>query len=257
MISEWIMAFYIYCFLGWCIESAIVSIENKRFVNRGFLRLPMLPLYGTGSIVILISTYPVRDDNPFLIYIFGMAGATILEYVTAVLMEALLKTRYWDYTDEKWNFQGRICVKASLFWGFLSIFLVYIVNPPVADLCGAMPHTVLIIADCVISVIFAADVVGSFKTAVDINKVLAAVDRIKEEAADIKMQIDNIQLRGREIGEENLAELRARLDNLKSQSRTAVDKLNFLSRNMIISNPTSVSSRFNDVLKEIREKIKK
>ena len=28
--------FYIYCFLGWCIESTIVSFENKKLINRGF-----------------------------------------------------------------------------------------------------------------------------------------------------------------------------------------------------------------------------
>ena len=78
---HWITFFYLYCFFGWIFESTYVSLKERHFVNRGFLRLPMLPLYGTGAVMMLWVSLPVKD-NLFLVYLFGVIAATILEYVT-------------------------------------------------------------------------------------------------------------------------------------------------------------------------------
>ena len=72
-VLQWLLFFYIYCFIGWCFESAYVSLKKRRFVNRGFLKLPMLPIYGSGAIAILIVTIPVRD-NLWLVWLFGKIG---------------------------------------------------------------------------------------------------------------------------------------------------------------------------------------
>ena len=93
--SQWVMFFYIYCFLGWVWESAYVSVIKHRFVNRGFLKGPFLPLYGSGAICILVVTIPVRGNIP-LMFLIGMVSATVLEYVTGVVMERLFRVRYWD-----------------------------------------------------------------------------------------------------------------------------------------------------------------
>lgn len=79
---QWLAFFYVYCFLGWIFESTYVSLKQKRLVNRGFLRLPMLPLYGSGAVMMLWVSLPVRDSLP-LVYISGFIAATALEYVTA------------------------------------------------------------------------------------------------------------------------------------------------------------------------------
>ena len=106
---QWILLFYIYCFLGWCVESTIVSTREKRFINRGFLKGPFLPIYGTGTILILFVSLPLID-HPILVYIAGLISTTILEYFTGWLMETLFKIKYWDYTDDKFNYKGRICL---------------------------------------------------------------------------------------------------------------------------------------------------
>ena len=76
---QWIAFFIIYCLIGWIGESLYVSWEHRKWVNRGFLHGPFLPIYGFGAVIILISTIPVRN-NYFLIFLFGMLGATLLEY---------------------------------------------------------------------------------------------------------------------------------------------------------------------------------
>lgn len=88
---QWLFFFYLYCFLGWCFESTYVSLKSRKLVNRGFMRGPFLPLYGSGAIMMLVVSMPFRD-NVLLTYIAGVIGATALEYVTGVVMEALLKS---------------------------------------------------------------------------------------------------------------------------------------------------------------------
>ena len=112
-IVQWLFFFYFYCFVGWCIESAYVSVRTRKLTNRGFMRGPFLPLYGSGAIMMLVVSMPFQD-NILMVYAAGCVGATVLEYVTGVIMEALFKVRYWDYTKNKFNFQGHICLGTSL-----------------------------------------------------------------------------------------------------------------------------------------------
>ena len=116
---QWLTFFYLYCFFGWIFESTYVSLKQKRFVNRGFLRLP---LYGSGAVMMLWVSLPFQDSL-ILTYISGVIGATALEYVTGYVMERLFKIRYWDYSNQPFNVHGYICLSSSIAWGFLTIFL--------------------------------------------------------------------------------------------------------------------------------------
>ncbi len=82
---QWILFFYIYCFIGWIWETSYVSIRTKHFTNRGFMHGPFLPIYGTGAIVILLATIPVKSIIP-LVFLFGMIAATLLEFFTGAAM---------------------------------------------------------------------------------------------------------------------------------------------------------------------------
>ena len=102
---QWILFFFCYCFFGWIFESSYVSLKEKRLVNRGFLRLPMLPLYGTGAVMMLFVSLPVKN-NLILVYVSGVVAATLLEYVTGWGMERLFKMRYWDYSNQRFQCRG-------------------------------------------------------------------------------------------------------------------------------------------------------
>ena len=119
---QWLTFFYLYCFLGWIFESSYVSILQRRPVNRGFLRIPLLPLYGSGAVMMLWVSLPFQD-NLILTYLSGVVGATALEYLTGLAMESLFKIRYWDYSHKKYNVHGYICLESSLFWGILTILM--------------------------------------------------------------------------------------------------------------------------------------
>ena len=110
--GQWVLLFFFYCFCGWVWESCYVSIRQRRWVNRGFLHGPVLPIYGSGAIIILFVTLPVRQDLR-LVFLLGTAAATALEYVTGAVMERLFQMRYWDYSSQPFNLHGYICLTSS------------------------------------------------------------------------------------------------------------------------------------------------
>ena len=126
--SQWLFFFYFYCFLGWIWETCYVSVLKGHWVNRGFMRGPFLPIYGSGAIIVLIFTLPYRT-NAVAVFFMGMISATILEYITGVVMEKLFHVRYWDYSNQKFNFQGKICLSSSIAWGFFTLGLFYVLQP--------------------------------------------------------------------------------------------------------------------------------
>lgn len=185
---QWLLFFYFYCFAGWVFESTYVSLKVRRPVNRGFLRLPLLPLYGTGAVMMLFVSLPIQD-NLVLVYFSGVAAATVLEYVTGWAMERLFKVRYWDYSNQRFNVNGYICLSSSIAWGFLTLLLTEVLHKPVERLVlGISTGTAMGLA-CAVSVVFAADTVESFRAALDLGRALEMVTRMKGDLEELQLQL--------------------------------------------------------------------
>lgn len=185
---QWLTFFFIYCFFGWIFESTYVSLKSKRFVNRGFLRLPMLPLYGSGAVMMLWVSLPVKGSL-FLVFIFGVAAATILEYATGWCMEKLFRLKYWDYSRQRFNVKGYICLSSSIAWGFLTILLTEVIHLPIEGYVLRLPYMVNMVCVIVVSLVFAADAAESVKAALDLAKVLDAMTKMRAELDDIQVQM--------------------------------------------------------------------
>lgn len=189
--TQWLFFFYFYCFFGWCFESTYVSARKKHLVNRGFMRGPFLPLYGSGAIMMLVVSMPFRD-NLILTYIAGCIGATALEYVTGVTMEALFKVRYWDYSNQKFNYKGHICLGSTIAWGFLTILMTEAVHRPVENFVLAIPMQALTPVVFVITVAVVVDFTLSFKAALDLRDMLVRLEKVREEMERMQKRLDVI-----------------------------------------------------------------
>ena len=176
---DWLMFFYIYSFIGWVWESGYASVGQKRFVNRGFLHGPIIPIYGFGAIGILICTMGVRE-NTALIFIFGMIGATALEYATGWTMEKIFHVKYWDYSNLKYNLNGYICLPASIAWGFFSVILVKVINVPIQDLVLQVKNVFTELAVLILTAATAVDVHSSVGEALDLKEMLEKLSESKE-----------------------------------------------------------------------------
>ena len=130
------------------------------------MRGPFLPLYGSGAIMMLVVSMPFQD-NLVMVYIAGCIGATVLEYVTGVTMEALFKVRYWDYSKNKFNFQGHICLGSSLAWGGLTILMTEFIHKPIEHLVLSIPDSILTPVTLVLTALIGADFALSFKAALE------------------------------------------------------------------------------------------
>lgn len=150
-----------------------------------------MPLYGSGGIMMLVVSMPFQE-HLILVYIAGCIGATILEYVTGVTMEALFKVRYWDYSDKKFNFQGHICLGTSLAWGLLTILMTRLVHKPVENLVLMIPTTVLTVVTLILTVTIACDFALSFKAAMDLRDILVMMEKAREEMVHIQKRLDVI-----------------------------------------------------------------
>ena len=183
--QQWLLFFYIYCFFGWCFESTYVSLRKHRFVNRGFLHSPLLPIYGSGAVVMLLVTLRIRS-YVVLMFFAGMIGATALELVVGLVMEAVFEVKYWDYSNQKFNYKGVICLSSSLCWGLFTVLLNKVIHQPVESFVLGLPATAVTVTVCVISVIFLCDTVVSVKVALGIRDMLDARVRLKKELGELQ-----------------------------------------------------------------------
>lgn len=127
-----ILFFFFYSFLGWLWETIYCSLKAKKFQYRGFLVGPYCPIYGTGVLVLLFFLIPLKDNIPVLFAVAFLVMSAI-EYIVSYILEKLFHTRWWDYSKEKFNINGRVALKPSLFWATMSVLIVYVIHPPVHD----------------------------------------------------------------------------------------------------------------------------
>lgn len=160
---EWyrlLFLFFIFCNIGWVIESSIESLYRRRFINRGFLNGPYIPIYGFGGMTILICCMPFQH-NGFLVYIVGVLSCTALEFFVGWVMETIFQKQFWDYSMLKFTYKNRISLIPSLFWGLLSLFLVYVLYAPVDKLANFVSAEFAMIYDLIFAVVMLVDIVIS------------------------------------------------------------------------------------------------
>lgn len=171
----------IYSFFGWVWETCYVSVKSGKFVNRGFINGPLCTIYGFGAVSVYVILRPF-SDNLLYLYLGGVVVATVLEYVTAVLMESIFHTSWWDYSDNKFNFQGRICLGASLGWGAFTVILFKVLHPLVESIVILYPVYVGEIGICVIGVGYVVDFAFSAAAAFRIHEKLPVIEAAMEQA---------------------------------------------------------------------------
>ena len=250
-IIQWLFFFYFYCFFGWCFESAYVSLKKRCFVNRGFMRGPFLPLYGSGAIMMLVVSMPFQD-HLLLTYLAGCVGATLLEYVTGVTMEALFKVRYWDYSNQKFNFQGQICLSSTLAWGGLTVLMTEVIHKPVESLTFMIPSEVLSTVTILLTGYIVSDFTLSFKAAMDLRDILVKMEKARAELVHLQKRLDVLIAVADQALAQEREELHGKFRALHERHRQ-LRSLNFYKRRLLLDNPGMISARFRESMEELKE----
>ena len=162
--------FWLYSFLGWLMETTLVSLQSKKFINRGFFMGPYCPIYGTGGVLLLVLS-PYKD-SPFLVFILSIVICSIIEYLTSYILEMIYKVRWWDYSDRMFNLNGRVCLFNSICFGLLGMLMVSYLNPVFLNLITSLSDTILTIIALTILIITLIDMSITFSIMFDIRKTI-------------------------------------------------------------------------------------
>lgn len=246
--------FLFYSFLGWVYETILVSVQERRFVNRGFLNGPLCPIYGVGAVLASLLLDGL-SGRPVVLFLASALGASVLEYATSWAMERLFHARWWDYTDFRFNLNGRICLLGAVVFGLGGVVIVRVIQPQVEYWTGLIPLPVVHWLSVVCLLLLIIDLTVTVAGVVHLDDNLAAFTDIVQgyaaKAGD-HWQWGRDALRGRihdwaESSQEMLSGLRD----------VAALMLNEQQRRMIESFPHLKSVNYERVLETIRELLRR
>lgn len=159
---------------------------HKKFINRGFYIGPYCPIYGVG-VLLIVSFLKNYTDNFIVLFILAMVICMVLEYLTSYLMELLFNARWWDYSNNKFNINGRICLETAIPFGIGGIVIMYFINPLFTGILNKMSDKVLIIIGIILMVIFISDAIISFVLMFKLKNV--KIKSLKDSTEDMNRKV--------------------------------------------------------------------
>lgn len=239
------LLFVIYSFFGWIFEVAYAYTHRGYFVNRGFLFGPFCPIYGSGVILILWSVDSFKD-NIILLFIASTVLTSVIEYVTSYVLEKLFNSKWWDYTEDPFNINGRICLPFSLMWGAACVLIIKIVQPIFEFLIEFIPNSVLFYSLSILIVYFICDFVLTIISLIQLNKILS----------QMLTSYDELMGKSKQVFSNTKSKAKDTFGTMRVKYENQFEKLNFNHIRLIKAFPTVKSNKFDVIFKEIQNKFK-
>lgn len=195
VIQQYFVLFLFYSFCGWAIETIGEFIKSHKFVNRGFLIGPICPIYGIGAVLITVLLTRYSEDY---FAIFGLSAILcgVLEYFTSYLMEKLFKHRWWDYSNFKFNINGRICLETIIWFAIAGLGIILVINPFLQNnIVSKIPDDILGYIFYFLGTILLVDIVFSFNVMNKIKDIsLSVSSQVKDSTEEISSKIREVIL---------------------------------------------------------------
>ncbi len=191
-------------------ESIVRSISEKKLINTGFLRGPFCPIYGIGAIILFLFLDQF-ENKPVMLFFIAITTLTIWEYLVGVLLEKMFHTKYWDYSNQKFNFQGRICLTNSICWGILGVIFVKYIHPFIQQIVDRVDSNLLYYVISIITVVFLVDMIVLI---VKIKNIKVTLEKIEQLNKEIKEKAKEIRKLTKEA--EKNTEKQTTMENVKN-----------------------------------------
>ncbi|MBQ5318536.1 MAG: hypothetical protein J6K17_05540 [Oscillospiraceae bacterium] len=218
--------FIFWSFIGWCVEVCYMTLETGEYQNRGFLNMPICPIYGFGVIMVTISFRPLSHTIIPLFFVTAIL-CTTFELFVGMGMEKLFHARWWDYSHEKFNFRGYICLKVSILWGVGCLTVVRFVQPMVELAIDKMPVKLGFFFILLWSALLVIDIVASLGAIRKLNLRLKQLDEISKvmllSAEKIGGTLSQKTLEGKEIYDNAVEKADAKTQELKEKIAEKTD----------------------------------
>lgn len=193
--------FVIYSFAGWCVEVVFHAMKAHRLVNRGFLNGPVCPVYGFGVVLVFAAVHLIvdrsggslEDVNIITLFPIGVFLTTAVELLGGFMLDKTFHARWWNYSNEKYNFRGYICLKFSLIWGVGVVFLVKFAHPFIdRATVQFLPFAVGLWTILILITAYFADFVVSVLIMLKLNQSLEELDQIQKDMRIVSDQITKL-----------------------------------------------------------------
>lgn len=182
-----ILMFFFYSFGGWVIEVVYTRVTTGKLINRGFLTGPLCPIWGVGGTLVPILLSKYKEDILILFFMSIIIAGT-LEYFTSFIMEKIFKNRWWDYSEMKFNINGRVCLETMMPFGLIALLAVYIINPFILGLISKLSMNVLAITSTILSILTIIDTIVSFNIIITLKQVSSTIKTDSTEVITKKVR---------------------------------------------------------------------
>ena len=152
--------YLVYSFAGWVGETVVATVRGKHFANRGAAAGPFCFVYGSTAVLLAVGFTDLRSDPVYLFFACTLAS-TVMEWLTAKLLERLHRRKWWDYSGKRFNLNGYVCLQYSLLWGVLGTASVLWLNGLLLRLCQVIPSWLLHPLVWAAVIVAALDQIGS------------------------------------------------------------------------------------------------
>jgi len=217
--------FIIYSILGWIMESTVRTICEKKLINTGFLKGPCCPIYGIGAIIMLLFLREF-ENKPIPLFLLSTSILTFWEYIVGVLLEKMFNTKYWDYSKQKFNFQGRICLVNSICWGILGLIFIKILHPFVQAILSKADKNILIYTIILCTIIFVLDTIVSIINVKNIKTTLNKIEEMNKEIKEKLKELRNLKLKKeKEVEKTTIENVQNLVNELKKKRNRTILRL--------------------------------
>lgn len=183
IVSELLVLFIFYSFLGWVWETIYCTIQNGHFSSRGFLFGPVCPIYGFCILALQMLGRWGRglldEQTPvWQVFLICAAGSAVAEYVTSWYLEKRFHARWWDYANLPLNLNGRICLPVTLSFGAGGVVITRYILPVFETTASRIPPLAWETASLILTALFAADLA---LTEAELNSLLQRIENVENE----------------------------------------------------------------------------
>lgn len=255
VIEKYIYIFFVYSISGWIMECIRGWIKTGKFINRGFLIGPCLPIYGVGLLLITIFLGKYVNDL-IVLFFMSIILCGILEYFTSWAMEIFFNARWWDYHNRKYNINGRICLETLIPFGFIGTILLKYINPVILSVFERIPEHVIKIILLILLIVLFIDYFISFVVISRFGKLVRNVEKEKDNTEEMSNMVKKVTKEKIENFKDNISEKTLYTRRKIILKLEQIEEKSYYTRKIIFNKIYDKKKEFNRVREENKNKIK-
>lgn len=265
MFTDLLMYFFIYGFLGWILEVVFHAIVQQKLVNRGFLNGMICPIYGVGMVILVLLLNPIKASLVKLF--FGAAIlCSVVELITGFVLKKIFHQRWWDYSSERFNLGGYICLEFSVYWGIAGVIAIDGIHPLVVKLINLPPHWSITLMVSIFCIVLIFDIIATVISIRGLNKEITHIDEMGDMIKAVSDEITEMLYDGSKDAmmafEKYKPEFEQKKKELAELTKKAENKKKHIAQNMsrtqkrlIKAYPNFENLKHVQATREVKEKL--